>query len=243
MELPTTRLLTLDHSALNDQLTIETGVSLADCDLLAVSNLHRLVVVDLTAFDQGPGRRRVVQGEYRWRAHRSREFGAFRRLVAGHWPADGSAAPVPTAWELAGTYRALRRGREEALDAPGAGDFYYGEMEMRRHDATRPFGERVVLWAYWLVSGYGLRPLRSVACLAVVLVTATWLTQTYGLAEPDGRDWWAVFAVVAGSAVSLMGQATSALNTTGEMIRLATRLLTPLLIGLTLLAVRGRVTR
>jgi hypothetical protein len=30
-------------------------------------------------------------------------------------------------------YRALRKGREDAKDEPGAADFHYGEMEMRRH--------------------------------------------------------------------------------------------------------------
>jgi hypothetical protein len=34
---------------------------------------------------------------------------------------------------LAKVYRALRKGREDEGNAPGAGDFYYGEMEMRRH--------------------------------------------------------------------------------------------------------------
>ena len=35
---------------------------------------------------------------------------------------------------LAAVYRELRKGREDAKDEPGAADFYYGEMEMRRHD-------------------------------------------------------------------------------------------------------------
>jgi Luciferase-like monooxygenase len=36
--------------------------------------------------------------------------------------------------EIATIYRALRKGREDNKDEPGAADFYYGEMEMRRHD-------------------------------------------------------------------------------------------------------------
>jgi hypothetical protein len=35
--------------------------------------------------------------------------------------------------QLAGLYRALRKARGGAKDKPGAADFYYGEMEMRRH--------------------------------------------------------------------------------------------------------------
>ena len=34
--------------------------------------------------------------------------------------------------QIAGLYRELRKGREDAKDEPGAADFYYGEMEMRR---------------------------------------------------------------------------------------------------------------
>ena len=39
--------------------------------------------------------------------------------------------------QIAGLYRALRKGHEDAKDEPGAADFYYGEMEMRRL-ARRP---------------------------------------------------------------------------------------------------------
>ena len=62
----------------------------------------------------------------------------------------------------AAIYRSLRRGLEEAGDSPGAADFYYGEMEARRHGAKRQgsrsgrttaSGERAILTAYWLVSG------------------------------------------------------------------------------------------
>jgi hypothetical protein len=34
--------------------------------------------------------------------------------------------------QIAGLYRALRKGREDAKNEPGAADFYYGEMEMCR---------------------------------------------------------------------------------------------------------------
>jgi uncharacterized protein YjbI with pentapeptide repeats len=75
--------------------------------------------------------------------------------------------------EIAALYRTLRKGREDGKDEPGAADFYYGEMEMRRHSRRElvsrswqrghPGGlfaaatEYVILWWYWLISGYGLR--------------------------------------------------------------------------------------
>ena len=78
-----------------------------------------------------------------------------------------------------------RKGREDSKDEPGAADFYYGEMEMRRHATraeaeesaeARHYGhwatattEHAVLWLYWLTSGYGLRAWRAMAALAVVI--------------------------------------------------------------------------
>ena len=56
--------------------------------------------------------------------------------------------------DIALLYRALRKGREDSKDEPGAADFYYSEMEMRRHDRSAPWPERLVLWLYWLVAGY-----------------------------------------------------------------------------------------
>ena len=55
--------------------------------------------------------------------------GAPRR---GPTPNDKPEALSPGA--VAVLYRALRKSREDAKDEPGAADFYYGEMEMRRHD-------------------------------------------------------------------------------------------------------------
>jgi hypothetical protein len=69
---------------------------------------------------------------------------------------------------------------EDATDAPGAGDFYYGEMEMRRHAApdsrrrgarfSRDRGGHLVLLRYWLLSGYALRASRAFVALALTLL-------------------------------------------------------------------------
>jgi len=41
--------------------------------------------------------------------------------------------------ENAKLYRALHKRREDSKDEPGAADFYYGEMEMRRHNPAGPY--------------------------------------------------------------------------------------------------------
>jgi hypothetical protein len=100
--------------------------------------------------------------------------------------------------QIAGLYRALRKGREDVKDEPGAADFYYGEMEMRRH--ARPLSdgnldrhsaatsggrvERGILTAYWLVSAYGLRAARAVAVLAVVTMLLAVAFHVVGFAVP-----------------------------------------------------------
>jgi hypothetical protein len=44
----------------------------------------------------------------------------------------------PAVGRRVGLYRALRKAREDAKDEPGAANFYYGEMEMRRHARPGP---------------------------------------------------------------------------------------------------------
>ena len=50
------------------------------------------------------------------------------------------ASPAPE--QIAAIYRALRKGREDGKDEPGAADFYYGEMEMRRQPPRGQEAER-----------------------------------------------------------------------------------------------------
>jgi len=100
---------------------------------------------------------------------------------------------------LAVTYRALRKALEDRGDAPGAADFYYGEMDMRRHDPAATRAERGLLNAYWLLAGYGLRASRALVSLVVImgvtvlaillfgLPAGTTGPVTIGVPQPDGR--------------------------------------------------------
>jgi hypothetical protein len=114
--------------------------------------------------------------------------------------------PVPTAPEIAGIYRDLRKGREDAKDEPGAADFY-GETEMRRlaargsrhqrNDGGRAKGrlpswpKRRLLDAYWAVSGYGLRAWRALTALTILLVGCAALLTLPELARlPAPRSKW-----------------------------------------------------
>jgi hypothetical protein len=99
------------------------------------------------------------------------------------WVAERTGAAVQTlsAEHLSSLYRALRKAQEDAKDEPGAADFYYGEMEMRRKAASTPLAERAVLWLYWLVSGYALRASRALVTLMILIGLVTALFTLWGL--------------------------------------------------------------
>jgi hypothetical protein len=78
--------------------------------------------------------------------------------------------------QIAALYRSLRKGSEDRSNQPGAADFYYGEMEMRRAGAHGV--ERLLLNLYWFTSGYALRSWRALACLLVLIISATVLSLT-----------------------------------------------------------------
>jgi hypothetical protein len=193
------------------------------------------------------------------------------------------APPHPD--EIAAVYRALRKGREDGKDEPGAADFYYGEMEMRRHarrlDARQAWKDRelgrwiasateqAILTFYWLVSGYGLRAWRALATLLVVILLAAVGFAFWGFGtpqepprpvriDPAGNLVYAQPPAVrpagidelpnairysAESATTLLRGPGQPLTPTGWTLHLIVRLLGPVLLGLVILSIRGRVKR
>jgi hypothetical protein len=139
---------------------------------------------------------------------------------------------------LAKIYRALRKGREDEGNAAGAGDFYFGEMEMRRHGKGSR-AERLVIGLYWLVSGYGLRASRALAALGITVVAFTVALYLFGLKSPDVGT--ALLQSVEGA--TLRSGDRDVLTGGGKGLQIALRLLGPLLFGLALLSLRGRVKR
>jgi hypothetical protein len=180
------------------------------------------------------GRLRRLAGHgpgYLWRTrHRARRV----RRTARHTQAR----------ELAAIYRALRKGREDAKDEPGAADFYYGEMEMRRHGAPKLSVERAVLTAYWLVAGYALRAWRVLAALILVLPLAAWLlVHRHGLADPHATGFWGALRYLARTAIGLLPATPPPLTPWGDVLQIVVRVVVPVLLGLAILSIRGRVKR
>ncbi len=76
----------------------------------------------------------------------------------------------------------------DAKDEPGAADFYYGEMEMRRHGRKRNEAERWLLQLYWLLSGYGLRASRALGWLTLAMMTTIVLMMGFGLPQATPKQ-------------------------------------------------------
>jgi hypothetical protein len=115
----------------------------------------------------------VIFEEHPWRAQRKPTSGW---LASEPFGTDQVEKVGPG--RLAALYRSLRKALEDGKNEAGAGDFYFGEQEARRRAVGTSPVERAVLWAYWLISGYGQRASRAVtalvgvvAVLAVVLIT------------------------------------------------------------------------
>ncbi|QIJ62568.1 pentapeptide repeat-containing protein [Streptomyces sp. JB150] len=124
--------------------------------------------------------RRTLAEEHHWRASQPAARG-WNVAVLG----AGRAGPA----QLAPVYRALRKAFEDGKNEPGAADFYYGEMEMRRHDRTTTSrAERGLLHAYWMLSGYGLRALRALGWLAAAMLITIVLLMSFGLPKEDPKQ-------------------------------------------------------
>jgi hypothetical protein len=199
-----------------------------------------------------------------------------------------------------GLYRALRKAREDNKDEPGAADFYYGEMEMRRHARhdqareerrRRHWGtwaaarvEHAILWLYWLVSGYALRAWRALAAFVALLVLfaavcvywggfaspATSIavgpvptTTAPGGSAPTARSsppstppaaptsttatgdisFGGALVYGARTVIGLARDPQPRLTRRGDVAQILLRILGPVLLGLAILSIRGRVKR
>ncbi|MGB3444222.1 MAG: pentapeptide repeat-containing protein [Actinophytocola sp.] len=187
-----------------------TDADLSNCYFLGAHRLEQLRIDGRTTF---------ARPRSRWRAR--------RRMLAD----EGKEPPA----RVGATYRALRKSLEDSKNEAGAGDFYYGEMECRRHSKESSLAERMILWCYWLLSGYGQRALRALAWLVVVVSVVT------GLLTVWGQD-FGMAARIAVGAVVFRDDRTE-LTAAGEWTVLVARFLGPVLLALAVLAIRARVKR
>ncbi|MFI1532672.1 pentapeptide repeat-containing protein [Streptomyces griseus] len=168
-------------------------VDLSVCLFAGTVHLDQLRLEGACTFDAAPSsvrwrrwppvrftERRVLAEEHHWRATQPGAVRGWNVAVLG----AGRAGPL----QLAPVYRALRKAFEDGKHEPGAADFYYGEMEMRRHAGDIPRTERGLLTAYWALSGYGLRASRALAWLGAAMFLTIVLLMAFGLAQETPKQ-------------------------------------------------------
>jgi hypothetical protein len=239
-------------------LHVAETVEMCKCLFMTAHNLEKMRLDGNPWFLHAPrfrSSRRVIAEEI---LMRSSDNAAWR-----YWSIDSTTPNVDDEpRHIEGIYRSLRKGLEDSGDQPGAADFYYGEMEMRR--LTSNWGTRWVLHLYWLLCGYALRPTRALVALVTAVIIASVLFTHIGFAassphfevagiDPHGA---AVYAKVAAANAPGFWDAFAYswqtvvlkspdvdLTTTGRWIVVATRIAGTTLLGLFFLSIRGRVKR
>jgi len=87
-------------------------------------------------------------------------------------------------WEhIERVYCDLKTNHMESGDHERAGDFHYGEKEMRRRNPDTPFFHRILLNLYRIISGYGESYLRPLIWAVVMLVFCTFGYLLLGISE------------------------------------------------------------
>ena len=266
---PAARLLTISGAQVAT-LAI-SGVDLSHCRFFGAHGLESMIIKPSCSMARTPKRlrcidREMIFEELEWRY--GDEHDRLGRRWRLRWPGGplwvtsaasrsdatpaAKGAPRLSPVQLAAEYRALRKAREDNKNQAGAGDLYYGEMEMRRLTSLpsgrgwlRAICDRSVITAYWLLSGYGLKASRAFLSWVILVVAGALLLATWGVSpEPSFRR-ALLFSFECTSSLIRVAHLPEGykLSHVGEVVQVVLRLSGPLLVGLWLLALRSRVKR
>lgn len=233
--------LTSLNSADAGMLTL-SGIALDQCIFYGAHDLPSINIeptVRLPRPPKGRARRRCTYDEVLWRQQSERMRSSDWKPSVAQDAAEVADRPTLTASQVAGVYRALRKSLESQSNEAATSDFYYGEMEMRRADQAATLSEKVILTAYWLVSGYGLRALRAVLALCVLVAAGSVALHVWGL--PDST--WSNASLTAVESVVPGFRLPADLTESGRATILVLRVIGPVLLALAALALRNRVKR
>jgi hypothetical protein len=270
------------------ELLVLNDVDLSECSFTGAYHLDQITLEGDCRFAAPPQginwgasvipvrlwtQRKTLSDEVFWRSRRP-----VKPLDRKGWATSGtSAVKPPSTQNIAATYRQLRKAFEDGLNEPGAADFYYGEMEMRRRDEHASRSERGLLHIYWAVSGFGLRASRAIGWLVISMAVTIVLMMGWGLpnqaarqtatgiASPPGKEttlvievpkqkltlpfderWTASRLERSGRIVAnsvILRSSGQGLTSAGAWIEMVSRFAEPILLGLAILAIRGRVKR
>jgi uncharacterized protein YjbI with pentapeptide repeats len=251
------------------QSMVVSGIDVRALRFDGIEGIDGMRLESGAAFAQAPAgpraHREAIAEEHRMRARRGRGKGWYP--AACRSGDDDGATVVPMA-ELARIYRGLRKAREDMRDAPGAADFYYGEMEMRRLDAAEKarrwegpgswsvdVGTLALLQLYRVVGGYGVRPSRPLLFFIGLVALGAACVTGFDLVSqvvPGGNgaatsladlDVEAAVIFVLRSALLLSSGEALSLKAGGEWLQIAARVVGPVLVGLFVFGLRARLHR
>lgn len=151
-------------------------------------------------------------------------------------------------------YRELKQNYIDRRDYERAGDFHYGEKEMRRNNPETPRILRFFLILYWAISGYGERYVRPLIWAGLLLVGCAFLYLQLGLQPKceiqqqfslESLSSWITASNFSLRVMTLLRahDVASPVTPIGKLIVTFQSLLGPLFLGLFVLAIRQRLRR
>lgn len=150
----------------------------------------------------------------------------------------------PERWrEVERLYRQLKRNYEERGDFPRAGDFHIGEKEARRKNPRTNGSLKFLLYAYRALSKYGERALPAVFCLVALIFGLTLFYQgatTCAECEPLA---YSEAIIPSLEATFYPVRSIGFEEYWPQIISIAQRVMSPVVIALLALALRQRVKR
>jgi hypothetical protein len=138
-------------------------------------------------------------------------------------------------------YQVLKRRYQDNGDHVRAGEFHYGEMEMKRREYGRP--RRWLSWefAYWMLSGYGVGHVRSFVIL-VGLITG--FAGLYHITKPEAFSGFSeALRYSIGVAALQRPEMPTEFGDLQKWLHVAEAVFGPLQIALFVLALRMRLKR
>jgi uncharacterized protein YjbI with pentapeptide repeats len=148
-------------------------------------------------------------------------------------------------------YRELKQNYEDRRDYERAGDFHYGEKEIRRQNPDTAWGLRFFLTLYWLFSGYGERYFKPLVWAGLLFVGSTIGYMLWGLRSKAGgsqlawtNGWdWLQGAYYSFRGMTFLKPDDWAPVGYAHAVNTFQTLLSPLFLGLFALALRQRLKR
>lgn len=158
---------------------------------------------------------------------------------------DGADIPAANIREA---YQIIKQRCSQMGDHSRAGDFHYGEMEMKRREYGWPWRALCPEILYWALSGYGTGYLRAAFWLLVLLLGLpgwyVWMNpHSFGATWFTGSSWFAAFRYGLAVMTLQRPEVPPFMNSMGYVFQVVQATWGPVQIALLGLALRMRLKR